>query len=43
MITGGSLAVGMGGFLVYTTMSMAALERRHELATMPRSAAGGAP
>ena len=34
MITGGSLAVGMGGFLVYTTMSMAALERRRELATM---------
>ncbi len=34
MTLSASMAVAVGGFLVYATMSMAALERRRELATM---------
>ncbi len=40
MLMGVSIAVTVGAFLVYNTMSMAALERRRELATL-RALGGG--
>ncbi len=41
MLMGVSIAVTVGAFLVYNTMSMAALERRREIATL--RALGGGP